>query len=149
MTEVDIERLSRAVAESPAEAIIYADQDGVIRFWNAGAERLFGFRAEEARGRSLDIIIPEKLRAAHWRGYRHVMQTGESGYQSGDLLAVPGVRKDGRRISLEFTVTPLRDATGRIEGIAAVMRDVTSRWEEMKALQARVQATERKSNLER
>lgn len=142
--EIDIEQLGRAVVGSPAEAIVYADWEGIIRFWNAGAERLFGFAAEQALGRSLDIIIPEKLRAPHWRGFRRVMETGESRYQAGDLLAVPGVRMDGRRISLEFTVTPLRDAAGRIEGIAAIMRDVTARWEEMKALKARVQATERK-----
>lgn len=95
MAEVDLEQLGRAVIESSAEAVIYADREGIIRFWNAGAERLFGFRTEDALGQSLDIIIPEKLRAAHWRGYRHVMETGASRYQAGDLLAVPGVRKDG------------------------------------------------------
>ena len=145
MAEIDIGQLGRAVVESAAEAVIYADREGVIRFWNAGAERLFGFTASEALGRSLDIIIPEKLRAAHWRGFRHVMETGESRYQAGDLLAVPGVRKDGGRVSLEFTVTALHDAAGHIEGIAAVIRDVTRRWEEMKALKARVQAMERNS----
>lgn len=142
MAEIDATQLGREIIESPAEAVVYADVDGLIQFWNAGAERLFGFSPEEALGQSLDIIIPPKLREAHWQGYHRVMETGGSHYQAGDLLAVPGVRKDGSRVSLEFTVVPLHDSTGNISGIAAVMRDVTRRWEEMKALKTRIRALE-------
>jgi PAS domain S-box-containing protein len=121
------------IREAP-DAIVYADAAGVIRFWNGGAARIFGFTASEALGQSLDIIIPETLRARHWEGYAHVMKTGLSRFGSGEILAVPGLRKDGSRISLEFTVVPFRDRDGRMIGIAAILRDVTKRFEELKAL---------------
>jgi PAS domain S-box-containing protein len=122
---------SLTLAREAPDAIVYADAEGVIRFWNLGAERLFGFSAAEALGRSLDIIIPEKLRERHWQGYRAVMASGKSRYGAGDLLAVPGLRKDGTRVSLEFTILPFRDSDGRIAGIAAILRDVTARVEEL------------------
>ena len=126
--------LSEAVLSSAADAIIATDRDGVISFWNPGAARIFGFESEEAVGQSLDIIIPESLRKRHWDGYRHVMATGKSHYGEGDLLAVPGVTKDGRRISVEFTVALLRNTAGDAIGIAAIMRDVTKRFEETRVL---------------
>jgi PAS domain S-box-containing protein len=92
----------------------------------------------DAIGQSLDIIIPEWLRARHWLGYRHVMETGESRYGHGDILAVPGIRKDGGRVSLEFTIVPLRDETGQMIGMTAIMRDVTIRFEEMRALRQKL-----------
>ncbi|MHA7064907.1 PAS domain S-box protein [Azospirillum brasilense] len=134
MTENDLQRLGLALLNSPAEAIAYSDRDGVIRFWNAGAERVFGFTADEALGQSLDIIIPDRQRQRHWDGYDQVMKTGESRYGSGDLLSVPATRKDGTRISVEFTIVPLKDADGTMMGMAAVMRDVTARFDEVKAL---------------
>jgi PAS domain S-box-containing protein len=66
------------------------------------------------------------------------MDTGESRYRHGDTLAVPGVRKDGSRISLDFTITPLRDEAGRMIGMLAVMRDVTTRFEELRALRQKL-----------
>lgn len=134
MTEDDLKRLGLALLNSPAEAIVYSDRDGLIRFWNAGAERVFGFTADEALGQSLDIIIPDRQRQRHWDGYDQVMKTGESRYGSGDLLSVPATRKDGIRISVEFTIVPLKDADGTMMGMAAVMRDVTARFDELKAL---------------
>lgn len=134
MTEEDLQRLGLALLNSPAEAIVYSDRDGIIRFWNAGAERVFGFTAEEALGQSLDIIIPERQRQRHWDGYDEVMKSGVSRYGSGDLLSVPATRKDGSRISVEFTIVPLKDADGTMLGMAAVMRDVSARFEELKAL---------------
>ncbi|HEV2162728.1 MAG TPA: PAS domain S-box protein [Stellaceae bacterium] len=121
-----------------SDAIIYADADGVIRFWNDAAIRIFGFSAAEAIGRSLDIIIPVNLRQRHWDGYNATMQTGRTRYGAGDLLAVPALRKDGARISVEFTIVPFRDDAGRMVGIAAIIRDVTTRFEEMKALRAQL-----------
>jgi PAS domain S-box-containing protein len=126
--------IGRALVDGEAEAVVACDRDGVIRFWNAGAVRVFGFGADEAVGRSLDLIIPERLRARHWDGWRKTMATGTSRYSGGDTLSVPALRKDGRQISVDFTITPLRDATGAISGLAAVMRDVTARFEELKAL---------------
>ncbi|ALJ39001.1 PAS sensor domain-containing protein [Azospirillum brasilense] len=134
MTDNDLQRLGLALLNSPAEAIAYSDREGIIRFWNAGAERVFGFTAEEALGQSLDIIIPDRQRQRHWDGYDQVMKTGESRYGSGDLLSVPATRKDGTRISVEFTIVPLKDADGAMMGMAAVMRDVTARFDEVKAL---------------
>ncbi|WP_376964741.1 PAS domain S-box protein [Azospirillum sp. A26] len=134
MTEEDLRQLGVALLNSPAEAIVYSDREGLIRFWNAGAERLFGFTAEEALGQSLDIIIPERQRQRHWEGYDEVMKTGVSRYGSGDLLSVPALRKDGSRISVEFTIVPLKDADGAMLGMASVMRDVSARFEELKTL---------------
>src|SRR4051794_18872249 len=137
----DYERaLAHALLNSASDAVVATDREGAIRHWNPGAERIFGFAAAEAIGRSLDLIIPEPLRARHWEGYREVMATGESRYGHGDLLSVPGLAKDGSRISLEFTVVPLNDASGRIDGVVAVMRDVTKRFEEMRALKKKLAA---------
>ncbi len=125
--------LARTIVESGPDAVIVTDSAGIIRTWNRAAERMFGYPASEALGQSLDIIIPENLRERHWQGYREVMRTGRSRYGEGDVLAVPGLRKDGRRISLEFTIVPLREG-GRMCGMAAVLRDVTARFEELRRL---------------
>jgi PAS domain S-box-containing protein len=130
-------QIAEALLASGADAIVATDRDGIIRHWNPGAERIFGHSAAEAVGKSLDLIIPENLRARHWEGYHHVMRTGRSRYGEGDLLAVPGLRKDGTRVSLEFTVAMIRDAAGEMAGIAAILRDVTARFDEMKALRKR------------
>lgn len=135
---LDVERFALTLARDASDAIIYADSEGVIRFWNHGAERIFGFAEGEALGRSLDIIIPERLRARHWAGYAATMESGVTRYGSGEILAVPAMHKDGRRISVEFTVLPFRDDAGRMKGIAAILRDVTARFEEMRALRAQL-----------
>jgi len=138
--EAELERLGRAVLASASDAIVYADREGVIRFWNSGAERIFGFSVAEAVGHSLDLIIPEPQRARHWSGFRQVMESGESRYGHGDVLAVPGLRKDGARISLEFTIVPIRAQDGRMEGMIAILRDVTRRFEEIRALRRALQS---------
>jgi PAS domain S-box-containing protein len=134
--------LARTVADAilaaSADAIIATDREGIIRIWNPGAARIFGHSAEEALGRSLDLIISEHLRARHWQGYRQVMETGESRHGHGDLLSVPSVRKDGTRISVEFTIVPIKDEAGRMSGMAAVMRDVTARFGETKNLRRKL-----------
>jgi PAS domain S-box-containing protein len=117
-----------------SDAIVYADGEGVIRVWNRGATRIFGFAETEAVGRSLDLIIPENLRDRHWQGYRATIRTGQSRYGDGQILSVPGVRKDGTRVSVEFTIVPFTDDAGRMIGIAAIMRDATARFEELRAL---------------
>lgn len=133
--------ICRAIVDNAPEAMVFADRDGIIRLWSAGAEALFGYKAKETLGKSLDIIIPENLRARHWEGYKRVMATGETKYGK-DLLAVPGIRKDGSRVSLEFSVAMLRDTGGQLLGIAAVLRDVTARWKKEKELLARLAALE-------
>jgi PAS domain S-box-containing protein len=134
--------MAESLLASASDAIVVSDREGVIRVWNPGAERIFGHSAAEAIGQSLDLIIPENLRARHWDGYRDVIETGQSRYGAGDLLSVPGLRKDGARISVEFTIVPLPGPAGRIEGLAAVMRDVTARFTELRELKRRVAAAE-------
>jgi PAS domain S-box-containing protein len=130
--------LSAALLSSAGDAIIAADEQGLIQFWNPGAERIFGFSFAEAVGKSLDIIIPERQRQRHWQGYHQVMRTGQSRYGQGDLLAVPGLRKDGTQISLEFTIVPLRSDDGSLNGMAAILRDVTVRFEELRSLRKKL-----------
>lgn len=129
-----MEALSDALLNTASDAILSTGSDGRILFWNAGAVRIFGFSAGEAIGSSLDLIIPEKLRARHWDGYERVMSTGNTRYGSGDVLAVPAMTKGGRRISVEFTITVIRDCDGQLDGMAAILRDVTTRFEELQTL---------------
>lgn len=130
-----LDALADAVLHGLPDALVVSDAEGVVRHWNAGAERIFGFAPAEALGRSLDIIIPEKLRARHWAGYAETMRTGTSRYGAGDLLSVPALHKDGRRLSIQFSVLILRDAAGRPEAVAALMRDVTAEFESRRALE--------------
>jgi PAS domain S-box-containing protein len=135
---IALSQIAEALLASSSDAVIATDRDGIIRHWNPGAERIFRHSAAEAVGQSLDLIIPEQLRARHWQGYHHVMQTGQSRYGEGDLLAVPGLRKDGARVALEFTIAMIRDEAGAMIGVAAILRDVTKRFEEMKALRRKL-----------
>jgi PAS domain S-box-containing protein len=130
--------LAETLLDGASDAIIATDRDGRIAFWNPGAERIFGFTAGEATGQSLDLIIPENLRARHWSGFRHTMATGTSRYGHGDLLSVPGLTKEGARISVEFTIVLLRDGTQAVTGTVAVLRDVTRRFEEVRELKRRL-----------
>jgi PAS domain S-box-containing protein len=134
---LDSTQFATTLLNSMPDAVVYSDAAGQIHFWNGGAERIFGHTAAEAIGQSLDLIIPETLRRRHWDGYQKTMRTGETRYGGGDLLAVPAVRKDGTRISVEFTIVPFHDSAGTMIGIAAIMRDVTKRFEEMKELRKR------------
>ncbi len=130
--------LLEALLQTSSDAIVVSDAEGRIVFWNPGAIRIFGFDAVEAVGQSLDLIIPEKLRARHWQGYRHVMATGHSRYGEGDLLSVPALTKDGRRISVAFTIVMLRDEHGTAVGMASIMRDSTKHFEELKSLRRKI-----------
>lgn len=133
--------LGERLLDGLPDALVVADADGMVRFWNRGAERIFGFTEAEALGRSLDLITPEKLRARHWAGYARTMRTGRTKYAAGDLLSVPAIRKDGARISVQFSILPLARPDGTLEGIAAIMRDVTADFERRKDLERRLAAT--------
>jgi len=132
----DVDRFYRTLVREAPDAIIYVDVQGTITFWNRAAERVFGFSESEAMGKSVDIIIPENLRKRHWDGFAETIETGKTRYGAGDVLAVPALRKDGTRISIEFTILPFLDRTGRLLGTAAILRDVTQRFEELKRLRA-------------
>ena len=132
------------IVEGAQAGIIFADERGIIRLWNSGAEAMFGYTAEEAVGHTMELIIPEKHRARHDEGYARVMQTGITKYGR-DALAVPALRKDGSRISIEFTIVLVRSAEGAMIGAAAIVQDVTARWERDKALRVRLAALENKT----
>ncbi|MBY4945257.1 PAS domain S-box protein [Cupriavidus respiraculi] len=119
------------------DAIVIADPQGAITLWNPAAERLFGYTQEEALGQSLDLIIPERLRGRHWQGYDKTMATGSTRYGS-ELLKVPAVAKDGKAMSIAFTVALLKDGSGAVTGIVAVIRDETARFQEERALKKRL-----------
>jgi PAS domain S-box-containing protein len=133
-----------AFIQKAGDAIVAAGADGSILLWNHAAERIFGYTEEEALGHSLNLIIPERLRARHWEGYRAVMRTGETRYAA-EVLRVPAVHKDGRRLSIAFTVTLLYPSTGEIQAIVAIIRDETSRWEQERELRQRIAELEAKN----
>jgi PAS domain S-box-containing protein len=134
--------LNQLINDAP-DAILVADREGIISFWNKGAEQMFGYTDAEAIGQSLDLIIPENLRSRHWEGYWRVIATGETKYETG-LLSSPGICKDGRRVSLEFSMILLRDESGAMWGCASIMRDVTERWNREKELKKQLAACESK-----
>ncbi len=125
------------LAHAMADALVIADAEGAIVFWNRAAEALFGWSAAEAMAGTLDLIIPQRLQARHWEGYRRVMASGQTAY--GDrLLEVPAVHRHGHRLSIAFTVTLLGGPEPRSRTIAAVIRDDTERRAEHKRLADRV-----------
>ena len=136
--QIDPDHFARHLVQAMPDAIVYADAAGLIQVWNAGAERMFGFNQAEAIGQSLDIIIPQNIQGRHWDGYRQTMQTGTTRYGNGEILSVPALRKDGTRISVEFTIVPFTSDDGRMVGIAAIMRDATARFEELRALRKKL-----------
>ena len=144
--QFDPDRFARILVAGMPDAIVYADETGLIQVWNAGAVRLFGFTEQEALGQSLDIIIPGSLQLRHWHGYRETMRTGESQYSEGSILSVPALRKDGTRLSVEFTIVPFTDDAGRMVGIAAVMRDATKSFEERRSLRKEIAALQSRLN---
>ena len=132
----------RQIVDESPDAIVFGDAKGIIRLWNAGAQAIFGFTPEEALGQSMDIIIPERLRGRHWDGYHKVMATGVSRYGAGDLLAVPAVTRDGRSISIEFTIQMLKGPGGEILGPVAIIRDVTKRFQREREMARRLKELE-------
>ena len=119
------------------DAVVISDADGRIVTWNPAAERIFGFSEAEAMGETLDLITPERHRKRHWDGYAKTMRTGETRYGT-SLLKVPALHKDGRALSIAFTVALLHGAAGEVTGIAAVIRDETERFQEERSLRRRV-----------
>jgi PAS domain S-box-containing protein len=130
---IDHEQLIHAMGD----AVVVADADGNISFWNAAATRIFGFTEDEAMGRPLDLIIPERQRGRHNEGYAKTVATGQTRYGT-SLLRVPATHKDGRRLSIAFTVALLAGEDGRVCGVAAVIRDETARFAEEQQLRKRI-----------
>jgi PAS domain S-box-containing protein len=141
MNDLTPEWLCPRILAVTGDAVLFGDREGKIRYWNAGAEAMFGWTAAEAMGQSMDIIIPERLRGRHWEGYHRVMATGVTKYGK-DLLAVPAARKDGSSISIEFTIQMIRADDGTLLGPAAIIRDVTARWQRERETQKRLKELE-------
>jgi PAS domain S-box-containing protein len=138
---MDRTQLSERVLEQAPDAILYADRDGIIRLWNQGAERIFGFSAAQALGQSLDLIIPERYRQRHWDGYHQTMASGITKYGT-KMLAVPALHQGGSQLNTEFSIVMLKDGEGRPQGVAAIMRDITERRAEEKTLRDRLAVLE-------
>jgi PAS domain S-box-containing protein len=119
--------LFAAIVDQAPVSIILADREGVIRAWNRASESLFGFAAREVLGRSLDVIIPERLREAHWIGYGRSLASGETKY-AGRVMTTRAVHKDGRKLYVDFSFGMLKDASGAVTGAMAVGRDATERY---------------------
>jgi len=142
-TSIDCEQLVEVIGD----AVVVADASGAINLWNPAAERLFGFTQAEALGNSLDLIIPERLQARPWTGYRKTMATGQTRYGR-DVLRVPAVHKDGRALSIAFSVGLLHGPQGETTGIVAVIRDETARFAEERSLRRRLVELEKNMSLE-
>lgn len=135
-TTLDMNIYELIISQSP-DAVLYSDREGLIRLWNQGAERIFGFSAQEAIGQSLDLIIPERLRERHWEGYFKVMETGQSRYGT-ELLSVPALHRDGRQFSCAFSIVMIKDAQGQPLGVASIMRDGSEAFEREKTMKKRI-----------
>lgn len=131
----------RQLVDGAGDAIMVCDASGAITLWNRAAERIFGFTEAEALGRSLDIIIPERQQARHWDGYRKTMETAVTKYGA-DLLRVPALHKDGRTLSIAFSVSILLGGDGKVCGISAIVRDETQRFMEERELRKRLAQAE-------
>jgi len=134
------EWLSNAIVAEAGDAILYSDREGIIRIWNRGAEQMFGYSSSEAVGQSLDLIIPENLRGRHWDGYFRVMESGESRYST-EMLSAPALRKDGSRLSTEFSMVMVKE-NETVLGVAAIIRDVTARWNKEKEMKEQIRQLE-------
>ncbi|HZV65056.1 MAG TPA: PAS domain-containing protein [Telluria sp.] len=139
-TELDLKQLVEAVGDG----IVVCDAAGAIILWNAAATHIFGFTPEEALGKSLDLIIPERQRQRHWDGYHKTMATGQTRYGN-DVLRVPALHKEGRPLSIAFTVAMLHNPDGSVSAIIAVVRDETARFAEERALKVKLAQLEAKA----
>lgn len=134
--------LFAAIVDQAPDAIIMADRDGCIRLWNRGAERLFGHAAADVVGEALDIIIPERLRQAHWDAFDRAIQSGRTRYD-GRAMTTRSMRSDGAKLYVEMSFALVTDAMGAVTGALAIARDATARYESERSLRERVTALER------
>ena len=137
--------LYKGVVEQLPDAVVVADPDGGILVWNRAAEALFGFTAAEAIGSSLDIIIPERFRAAHWEGFRRAVENGRTRLGS-QVRTTRSMHKLGHKLYVDLSFGLVTDAAGAVIGSMAVARDCTARYEADKALRSRLADLESKTS---
>lgn len=129
--------LSQALIAHLADAVIFADREGLIQVWNAGAEAVFGYSADEVLGRRLDVIIPERLRSAHWTAFDAAVETGlmKHGRES---MTTRSIRKDGTDLYVDLSFALVKDGSGHVLGSVAVARDITTRFRAEKESRRRI-----------
>lgn len=130
---INFEALVRAIGDG----VVVADAKGDIIFWNGAAEHIFGFTEQEAIGKSLNLIIPERQQQRHWDGYHKTMETGQTRYGN-ELLRVPAIHKEGQPLSIAFTVAMLYTPDHKVSAIVAIVRDETTRWKEEREMKRRI-----------
>ncbi|MGE5168878.1 MAG: PAS domain-containing protein [Rudaea sp.] len=133
--------LSKRIVDATSDAVIFADREGRVRLWNRGAELLFGHTAEAMIGQSLDAIIPERLRKAHWDGFERSLATGRTKYAD-RVLTTRSVHRNGNKLYVDLSFGLVKDANGAVVGAFAIGRDCTERYVADAALKARVRELE-------
>jgi len=129
--------LYQAIIEQTADAFIFSDPEGRIQLWNHGAEVIFGFLAQDAMGQSLDIIIPEHLRSAHWVGFHKAIASGQMSL--GDqVMTTRFLHKNGSKGYVDMRFSLIKDDTGQLMGVLATARDSTARYLAERTLRARL-----------
>jgi len=132
--------LFESIVRLAGDAIVFADREGIIRVWNSGAERIFGYSENEAIGKSLDIIIPEKMRENHWKGYKRAMESGKTKYE-GKLMPTKSTRKGNDPIYVEMSLSIIKEGD-EVKGALAIMRDITERWLKEKEMKKKLEELE-------
>lgn len=136
--------VNAAIVEQCPDAIIFSDLEGIIRVWNVAAEQIFGFVKKDAIGSSLDIIIPEAFRKAHWQGFERAIADRVTKYV-GQSLPTKSVRADGSTIYVELSFSIVLDAGGAVLGVLSTARDITARFELERENRRRMKALESRS----
>jgi PAS domain S-box-containing protein len=133
--------LSQAIVDQAPDAMIFADRNGIIGVWNRGAERIFGYAAAQALGASLDLIVPERFRRAHWEGFNRAIDAGRTQY-AGRVLTTRSAHSDGSKLYVDLSFGLITDDSGAILGALAIGRDCTARYAADAALRSRLAALE-------
>ena len=126
---IQCSNLAETLIEQSPDAMVFVNTAGIIRVWNSAAERIFGFSQSATLGASVNIIIPERFREAHWQGFRRAIAERSTKYQ-GQVLSTRSVRSDGTRIYVELSFAVILDAEGEVLGVLAHGRDITKRFEQ-------------------
>jgi PAS domain S-box-containing protein len=121
------------ILESMPEALIFSDPEGTIKLWNAGAEFLFGYAADDALGRSLNLIIPDHLRKAHWDGFQQAITRGNTVHGRRSAIT-RALHKSGQQLYVDMSFAVVRDSDGKVIGALAIARDATERYVEERNL---------------
>jgi PAS domain S-box-containing protein len=130
------EALYRMIVEQAPDAMIVSDPKGAIVLWNRSAERIFGHSSAEVLGESLDVVIPERLRAAHWAAFDKSLATGTTKY-AGQVLTTRSMHKDGRTLYVDLAFALVKDDSGAVTAVLATARDCTAAYLERKAARAK------------